>query len=108
MKPTYAELATQFWEYLACTNNDGDPVAPEGSAIERALSILQATGVEDPYFRPPPDELEEVVVTYTFVLGVADPDDPDSVMDVVRSYLADTKEALEHPHITRLIPRGNA
>lgn len=48
-RPSYAELATAFWELVAQTNNDGEAVAPSGDEIERAVSLLEQTGVESPY-----------------------------------------------------------
>jgi hypothetical protein len=48
-KPTYDELATAFWEYLAATNNGGDPVAGDEDDVERASLLLERTEVMNPY-----------------------------------------------------------
>ena len=48
-RPSYEELATAFWEYLAASNNDGDPVAAEDDDVTRAYEVLARTGVDNPY-----------------------------------------------------------
>jgi hypothetical protein len=49
MKPTYWELVQAFYDYLAASNNQGDPCECEECDIERAYEILERTGIPDPY-----------------------------------------------------------
>lgn len=48
-QPTYEELASAFWTYLAHSSLDGEGVAAEDSDVEQARSVLDRTGVPNTY-----------------------------------------------------------
>lgn len=43
-KPTYEELANAFAEYVAATNNGGEPVLPTEDDVARAAAYVDASG----------------------------------------------------------------